>query len=103
MGVYYYLVDETEKKCYHLDTHVKEGPITRNFAVQCAFVNVMFKYKDHLFRIVPENDENDENYEEIDLLISDVLDDDIHSIIIKELNCIYGDDRYKERITTAST
>jgi hypothetical protein len=99
MGVYYYLFDETEKMIYHLDDHVKVGPITRNFAVQCAFINVMFKYKDHLFRIVTENEEN---YEEIDLLVSDVLDNDIHSIVIKELNSIYGDDRYKERPTTSS-
>lgn len=105
MGTYYALVNDTKKKSYHLDHHIKIDPIRKNEAVHKAFVNVMVNNLFDSFRIVADYDEDiSDTYEEIDLLHSNDLSNETHQEIVDYLNKMYkGNPTYNSRPTTDKT
>jgi hypothetical protein len=103
MATYYALVNDTKKKSYHLDNHIKIGPMRLNEAVHRAFVNLMVGNLFDSFRIVADYDvDMSDSYEEVDLLHSNDLDDDTHQAIVDYLNNMYPKQplKYKSRLTT---
>ena len=99
MGTYYKLVNDTQKKEYHLGGYVKSGPITLNKAVHMAFVNLMFDHHGESFRILDDSAWGEESaYEEVDLLESKDLSPRIRAIIIKTLDKQEKQQRIKEKL-----
>ena len=87
MSTYYYLVNDSKRKKYHIDFFIKELQITRNPVVQMAFVNVMFTNKFDIFRIIDDcADDVSDEYESINLMYSNDLDDDTKNVILKYIN-----------------
>ena len=94
MGTYYFLLNDTKKLAVHLDGHIKEGPITKNEAVQYALINYMFENQQDIMRMVSDRDDDTYKYSNVDLLAYPYNDNRVVETIVEKLNKVYGRRKY---------
>lgn len=95
MGTYYHLTNDTKKQKVHLDHHFKFGPLRFNKAVHYALVNYMMDNLGDVLRMLPDDGDAPDDYDDVNLLDYKFRDDCVMPEIVRKLNAVYGIERYK--------